>query len=197
MTNSKYYNTHGSSHNKIHFVLSGITLIFLLLFIVQWNQIEVIIVGPSLPNCDCVRSIEKRTSYDGTSICDNFATLRGNGQNVVAYSFYGNSSNPRVSSHYLNQIAQRAKEIENYYPDWTMRIYYHIENKDDATEDILCQNWCQNKHLDLCDVTQLPILGDLRNIQPIGNYNLCIKIKKLILRRTLNNNFLPCPYILL
>ena len=147
----------------------------------QWNQIQVIIVGSSLPNCDCVRSIEKRASYDTTSICDNFATLRGNGQSVVAYSFYGNSSNPRVSSHYLNQITQRAKEIENYYPDWTMRIYYHIENKDDVTEDILCQNWCQNKHLDLCDVTQLPIIGDLRNIQPIGNYNLCIKIMKLIL----------------
>ena len=107
--------------------------------------------------------------------------MRGNGQSVVAYSFYGNSSNPRVSSHYLNQITQRAKEIENYYPDWTMRIYYHIENKDDVTEDVLCQNWCQNKHLDLCDVTQLPIIGDLRNIQPIGNYNLCIKIMKLIL----------------
>ena len=51
-----------------------------------------------------------------------------------------------------------------------MRIYYHIENKDDVTEDTLCQNWCQNKHLDLCDVTQLPIIGDLRNFQPIGDY---------------------------
>ena len=58
MTNSKF--NHGS--HKIHFVLSGITLIFLLLFIVQWNQIDVIIVRSSLPNCDCARSIEKRHS---------------------------------------------------------------------------------------------------------------------------------------
>ena len=100
------------------------------------------------------------------SICDGYATLRGSGQNVVAYSFYGNSSNSRVSSHYLNQIAQRAQEIKQFYPKWIMRIYYYIQ--DEKSEEILCENWCQNPHLDLCDVTNLPILGDLKTLQPIG-----------------------------
>ena len=47
-----------------------------------------------------------------------------------------------------------------------MRIYYYIQ--DEKSEEILCENWCQNPHLDLCDVTNLPILGDLKTLQPIG-----------------------------
>ena len=49
-----------------------------------------------------------------------------------------------------------------------MRIYFYLQPNDTKTEEKLCEFWCQNDNIDLCDVQALPILGDLRKLQPIG-----------------------------
>jgi hypothetical protein len=82
-----------------------------------------------------------------------------------------------VSSFYLDQIRIRADEIRTKYPGWLMRIYYHIEGGDKTGQDVLCANWCQNPHLDLCNVEALPgSVADLRNLQPIGEYSYNFKV---------------------
>ena len=159
--------------HKIQFFLASATLVFVLFLAVNWYQNnEVLFVKSTLPNCDCLRTVYNFAKNDAPkeAICDAYTNSRQNGQKIVAYSYYGNSSNGRVSSHYLNQIAQRAHEIKHHYPNWIMRIYYHIEDDDVQSAKVLCENWCQNPHLDLCDVTQLPVLGDLKKLQPIGTY---------------------------
>ena len=52
-----------------------------------------------------------------------------------------------------------------------MRIYYDLEENDTLAKDKLCQIWCQNWHVDLCDVTDLPLIGNLKELQPVGKFS--------------------------
>ena len=121
-------------------------------------------------NFQCSRKITTnpfRTLYKD-SICDNYATLRSAGQHVLSYSYFGSTNQSRVVSHYLDQISARAQEVSQFYPQWIMRIYYDLNDQDIQGHEKLCSIWCMNEHVDLCNVKHLPILGDLKELQPIG-----------------------------
>ena len=150
------------------FNLGTATSIFILICLISASLPETIPVKSSISGCSCLRKITNHVSISAESNCDKYATWRGNGQKVVAYSYFGNSSHPRVRTHYLDQIADRVAEIQKYYPEWVMRIYYHLEKSDKIGHNLLCQMWCENANLDLCDIKNLPNLGDLQQIQPIG-----------------------------
>lgn len=49
-----------------------------------------------------------------------------------------------------------------------MRIYYDLDEEDIQGQEKLCSIWCLNDHVDLCNVKHLPVLGDLKELQPIG-----------------------------
>ncbi len=133
------------------------------------------LVKSSLKDCSCTRTIISTTTNHRhkTSNCDASATFRGAGQKVLAYSFYGDSSkSDRVRTHYLEQIQDRASEIASRYPGWLMRVYFSLDEKDTISQSAICDIWCTNQHVDLCDVSNLPDpkLGDLKSQQPIGIY---------------------------
>ena len=169
------YNLTGWSLGRSLLIFGAFALL-LVIFVTNlapvYNQNDgVNLVKSSLKQCQCTRSSSrsKNANYKVTSNCDTYATLRGRGQKVVAYSFYGDSSkNTRVRTHYLDQIQDRASEVAAQYPGWLMRIYF---SADDAfSQSALCDIWCKNDHVDLCDVSNLPdpVLGDLKTLQPIG-----------------------------
>ena len=166
----------GKTYIFSRFFLVGISWALILIsFINIYSPNEVIKVYSSLKRCQCSRKIEKSSiSVPKTvSVCDNYATLRPNGQKVVAYSYFGQSSQIRVFTHYLSQIAERSEEIRKFYPNWIMRIYFHLNDDDILAQDKLCEFWCRNDHIDLCNVEALPILGNFTNLQPFGKLNLC------------------------
>ena len=152
-------------------ILTCVLIVFVLICLINASFIDISEVKSTVKGCQCSRQIKPIRNPLVVSNCDDFATFRGKGQKVVAYSYFGNSSRPRIVSHYLDQIAQRAKEVAKFYPDWVMRIYYRLDANDEMGKEKLCQFWCQNSHLDLCDVENLPIIGNLSRTQPIGNSN--------------------------
>ena len=158
----------GLLHKKIILILSSVITVFTLLLLVHLGTIDSIEIKSSL-NCDCVRQVTHRKFIH--SICDNFSSKRNPGQKIVSYSFYGNSSEKSIRNRYLDPVQSRAEEIRRLYPDWVMRIYYDLEENDTLAKDRLCQIWCQNWHVDLCDVTDLPLIGNLKELQPVGKFS--------------------------
>ena len=154
----------GLLHRKIILIFISVITIFTLLFLVHFGMTKIDI--KSSLNCDCVRQVKNTKSTP--SICDNFSSMRSPGQKIVSYSFYGNSSEKSIQNRYLGNIQSRAEEIHRLYPDWIMRIYYDLEDNDVLAKEKLCQIWCQNQHVDLCDVTDLPLIGNLKELQPVG-----------------------------
>lgn len=86
------------------------------------------------------------------STCDAQATARGFNQTVVSYSFYGN-----ISSDYFQGVRHNAVKVARMYPGYVMRVYHNLDVVgDDVTSAALCDLWCGNDHVDLCDVRHLP-----------------------------------------
>ena len=153
-----------------HLVLIGLVSLFLIILLFNFHSNKSINVYSSLKNCQCSRKVQitSKTLSKKESTCDSFASLRQTRQKVVAYSYFGNSVKNRIFTHYLMQIAHRAEEIQKYYPGWIMRIYFDLKEDDILGQKKLCNIWCQNNHLDLCNVEKLPTLGNLKNLQPVG-----------------------------
>ena len=159
-------------YKRFVIILISIALVFTTLSVHFWHIYKVKIY--STLNCNCAREITHQRVNN--AICDNYASFRAKGQKIVSYSFYGNSSDISIKNRYLSQIHERAKEVQNLYPNWIMRIYYDLEQNDILAHEELCELWCQNEHVDLCDVTNLPLIGNLKTIQPIGKYYcFCLK----------------------
>lgn len=116
-------------------------------------------------NRKCPRALRPRlvTVYQGQvnmSSCDDQATARGPHQKVVAYSLYGD-----MYSKYFNGTPYNVEAVARMYPGWTMRLYHNLDLKDNVVSEVLCEMWCNNDHLDICDVRQLPSgIGDQRHI---------------------------------
>ncbi|KAK7071411.1 hypothetical protein SK128_012288, partial [Halocaridina rubra] len=145
--------------------------------------------GYTIPGCSCVRfgldveSIKKvvkdakarpklypadfikNYNFDTQSTCSDFTTQRGAGQNVVAYSYYHTEGKVNIESQhfkkYLGQLHGRARVIHDSYPDWNMRIYHNVSEDDEVGNKFLCKIYCVHQHVDLCQVHNLPDLGDL------------------------------------
>ncbi|CAL4092469.1 unnamed protein product, partial [Meganyctiphanes norvegica] len=96
------------------------------------------------------------------STCSNTATLRGPKQKVVSYTYYGDISNPGINNRYFSEIKNRAEEVARLYPGWVMRVYHNITTSNTQGQQQLCEVVCQQQHVDLCSIHNLPSpFGDI------------------------------------
>ena len=82
---------------------------------------------------------------------------------------------------YFQPLAESASKI---YPGWRMRIYHNITDDDQMVKvshgialfipkqafSTLCKLYCEHDFVDLCDVRNLPVIGDLNTQFPIGRF---------------------------
>ncbi|XP_064095620.1 uncharacterized protein LOC135207719 [Macrobrachium nipponense] len=152
--------------------------------------------GYTIPGCPCVRfgfsveSLQKaqramkrdganfskafveRYSFEGQSTCSDYTTQRGARQNVVSYSFYSTEGKVDPGSQhfkkYLSQLHGRAGTIREKYKGWTMRIYHNISTDDEHGLHFLCRIFCVHQHVDICHVSDLPMIGNLEKMNKVG-----------------------------
>ncbi|KAK3875034.1 hypothetical protein Pcinc_020068 [Petrolisthes cinctipes] len=94
------------------------------------------------------------TKYTDQSTCGSTATLRGPGQKVVSYVVYG-----RFPNAYYNGLEKLVYEVPKFYPGWSMRV--HLNWAQDNLRDWACALACNNSHLDICNVQNLPGIGNV------------------------------------
>ena len=126
-----------------------------------------------MSNCNCSRTlfdIEETNSVQfSDTTCGQDAFQRGSNQKVAAFSFYGNSSSDvHKARRYFGGIEENLHLLRSEYgADWVMRLYYDLDQSDELMGQ-LCELACNNSHLDLCYVRQLPgnPVMEARDIHP-------------------------------
>ncbi|XP_071536832.1 uncharacterized protein [Panulirus ornatus] len=97
-------------------------------------------------------------SSDVGGTCGRRAWAAGVGQQVVAFSLYG--ENPDYW-HGLHQILSKVRQL---YPGWLVRLYTDPSGR----ASVLCPLLRDHPHLHVCDVTNLPPpLGNLSLVHPM------------------------------
>ena len=92
--------------------------------------------------------------YNRTT-CSSRAYSRGNGQKVIGFSYYGDSTSAHhKSKKYFDGIRNNLNLLPKHYPGWIIRLYYDLA-PDDPVLPKLCELSCE-KNLDLCDIQRLP-----------------------------------------
>ena len=87
------------------------------------------------------------------SVCSAYSNTRGEEQKVISYSYFNDD--------HAKFLVKNAQTIQDLYPGYIMRIYHNFtENRQ------LCELFCQNDHIDLCNVR---ILGKKEKIAKITN----------------------------
>ncbi|KAK3875037.1 hypothetical protein Pcinc_020071 [Petrolisthes cinctipes] len=94
------------------------------------------------------------TKHTDQSTCGSTATLRGPGQKVVSYVVFG-----KFPSAYYNGLEKLVYEVPKFYPGWSMRV--HLNWAQDNLRDWACALACNNSHLDICNVQNLPGIGNV------------------------------------
>jgi len=116
-----------------------------------------------LENCGCERKLSftgeaesfNQTKYTRTT-CGRSAYMRGPGQKVVGFSFYGDPNTPKhKAKKYFTGIEENLSSLPVFYPGWVMRLYYDLQPGDQLLAD-LCHLACNNNNIDLCHVRKLP-----------------------------------------
>jgi len=119
-------------------------------------------------------------SFVGHSTCNSYTSALGAGQKVLSYSYYTpwQAAKARYSpgGAPLNSVARFQELLEplassagELYPDWRLRIYHNVSQGEPAWQK-LCNLYCRHQHVDLCDVRQLPKIGDLNKKFPVGRF---------------------------
>lgn len=116
-----------------------------------------------LAQCNCSRTLFDIEQNRNNSVqfsettCSWDAFRRGSNQKVAGFSFYGNtSSSAHKSKKYFEGIKENLRLVRSLYgDDWSMRLYYDLAQSDELMGR-LCELACNNNHLDLCNVRQLP-----------------------------------------
>ena len=124
-------------------------------------------------HCNCSGTLSNVKKNDSVpfsqTTCGWGAFQRGSNQNVAAFSFYGNtSSDEHKLKKYFGGIEKNLRLLKSLYgADWVMRLYYDLAESDEL-KGRLCELACNNNHLDLCNVRQLPgnPLRDASEIHP-------------------------------
>ncbi|KAL7644100.1 UNVERIFIED_CONTAM: hypothetical protein RMT77_004923 [Armadillidium vulgare] len=117
--------------------------------------------------CNCIRRYRKDRYENESSLlqstCSDFSTRRGNGQLVISYSYYSKDNNIKKGSRdalrYLEALRDRVSEAKSIYPDWIIRIYTDVTRSNGYATQVLCDVYCSDDQVDLCDVSNLPIIG--------------------------------------
>ncbi|XP_042869727.1 uncharacterized protein LOC122251693 [Penaeus japonicus] len=151
--------------------------------------------GYAIPNCDCVRfglkiddikRAQRETragnikpphwfrsnyTFQGDSTCSDYATQRGSGQKVFAYSFYSPKVYTEKESHfarYLGHLYSHISSIRTQYPGWVMRVYHNTSQEDAIVNPMFCRLSCAFQHVDFCHVKYLPNHLDLMEKGVVG-----------------------------
>ena len=104
------------------------------------------------PGCSC-RKVSPLGSIplSNRSTCSQYATDRGPGQKIISYTFFG-----KLQSHYYNGIANNVASIQSMYPGYIMRLYFQkFSIQETEAFQKLCDLFCYQPNLDLCDVSQI------------------------------------------
>ncbi|KAK4327179.1 hypothetical protein Pmani_002349 [Petrolisthes manimaculis] len=73
-------------------------------------------------------------------------------EQVVSYVVYGKFPNA-----YYKGLEKLVYEVPKFYPGWSMRV--HLNWTQDNLRDWACALACNNSHLDICDVQNLPVFS--------------------------------------
>ena len=105
--------------------------------------IEELYKDPNLDyDCQCK---ELQTFISNNSVCSEYTNTRNHNQKVISYSYYEGIEDQAMKNLDLN-----SESIHSLYPGYIMRIYHNLtENQK------LCELFCQNEHIDLCNVRKL------------------------------------------
>lgn len=127
----------------------------------------------NVEQCNCKREILAHTmvTYEGgdhgnssISTCSEHSFHRGAKQKIVAFSFYGNPNSEQGKARkYFQGIKDNLKEVPIFYPDWTLRLYYDLEDSHPLMKE-LCDLACNDPNIDLCHVKNIPVLGDVSKV---------------------------------
>ena len=85
------------------------------------------------------------------STCGCQGDQRGLHQKVVAFSLYGNFSDPDIFSRYVDPMRIAIKGIQKEYSGWVVRIYTPMN--DPASDEVLRTVFKDRDNVDLCNVT--------------------------------------------
>ncbi|XP_040581410.1 uncharacterized protein [Lepeophtheirus salmonis] len=116
-----------------------------------------------IEKCNCSRAyydsyfkwLSDDTLYAETT-CSETAWRRGSKQKVMSYTYYANSlTNDEATHAYIKGIAANVQSIKKFFPGWAMRLYYDVHSTHPLYKD-MCRLVCQNNHVDLCNVRNLP-----------------------------------------
>ena len=101
--------------------------------------------------------IDKDEINFNDTTCSLKSYLRGKGQKVIGFSYYGDSrSKHHQEKKYFEGLKSNLALLPQYYPDWIIRLYYDPASSEDPVLPKLCHLSCSSGHLDLCDIQRLP-----------------------------------------
>ena len=118
-------------------------------------------------------------SYVGPSSCNKYTSHLGSGQNVLSYSFYSPTTLFYVpdevtgEAHWMRYLALLPELLKNMttdYPGFRLRMYHNLTKEHDQL-GFLCDLYCKNPHMDMCDMRHVPELSshlDLESIVDLG-----------------------------
>lgn len=111
-----------------------------------------------LPGCECRRKYWPASALNEStgnrSSCGFTADMRGPGQNVVSYSFYGDEQNQ-----YFMGIERNIVDVQQHYPGWSVRVYHNLSKSQQTA--LFCPLACRYNFVDFCDVRDIAGVGDL------------------------------------
>ena len=83
----------------------------------NYAQIEYVQKKVFIEECGCHRQIQSGKIEDTQSLCSEHASLRGQGQKVVAFSYYGDANSEKHKiRQYLSGIKTNLEAIKKFYP---------------------------------------------------------------------------------
>ena len=101
-----------------------------------------------LPECGCHRhftpsSPSNTSTSSSTSTCSPSASLRGSGQKVVSFSYYGSPSQPhQQAKQYWEGLATNLASLPRALGQgWLVRLYHDLQQGEPLMED-LCRIAC-------------------------------------------------------
>ena len=104
--------------------------------------VEISNKNPNLDyDCQCKQLEMLRRN---NSVCSEYTNARDSNQKIISYSYYEGQNDE------AKYLESNAETINHLYPGYIMRIYHNFtENQK------LCELFCQNEHIDLCNVRKL------------------------------------------
>ena len=88
------------------------------------------------------------------------------GQKIVSFSYYGNPQEDLSQTRgYFKHIWTNLQAIKMFYPGWTMRVYHDIPKNDSRLAE-LCHIACNQPLIDLCDIRDIPAIGNMIGMNP-------------------------------